>query len=196
MKKEFYSLFVWVLCFLCFSSIIKAQVNIKPYTTNYLLFWAISLPVGDFKSTTSERAGFAKTGLCLHFEGNGSIYSNLIGYASISFDINKRVDQNSYLTMWNMIGAGTKTKIFNDVELYGLGQIGFLFSNIPNETNFAGASFAYGFGAGVNIDQLNIGLRYYTGRTEFNPKYASGERKINASLLQLMIGHRINSLFN
>ena len=60
-------------------------------------------------------------------------------------------------------------------------------------TTKMGTSFAYGFGAGVIINKFNIGLRYYSGKPEYEQtvkSYETTTKKVQmpASVLQLLFG--------
>jgi len=68
--------------------------------------------------------------------------------------------------------------------------------NIDQETDM-GTAFAYGFGGGVIINNINLALRYYSGEPEFTQtaSYGGLEQKAKVKLsitnLELLIGIRL-----
>ena len=134
------------------------------------------------------------------------------------FNSDYSVTAGSYLTVLAMTGIGYETAISPTIDIYGLGQIGLLLSSVPdikgtianyssgnldvNITTKMGASFAYGFGGGIKINKINIGLRYYSSEPEYeitgNSTYTSGSYtskdtktekfKKPVTVLQLLVG--------
>ena len=192
---------------------------------HFSLFGGIALPQGDFGGTEkdNDKAGFANTGFCAMIEGSKNLNESVMWVSSLSFALNSldesaiqnpyggdfKATAGSYLTSWAMTGIGFETAISPTINGYGVGQIGLLISNVPDVevssadyhysekfTTKMGTSFAYGFGAGVIINKFNIGLRYYTGKPEYEQTvtdsyHSSGTTEkfqMPATVLQLLVG--------
>jgi len=179
----------------------------------------------------NDKAGFAKTGFCAMAEGSKNLNENVLWVSSLAFALNSAdesamkdpsdywdeysVSAGNYLTSWAMTGIGYETAISPTINIYGTGQIGLLLSSVPDVeassgysassfkvTTKMGTSFAYGFGGGIKINKINIGIRYYTGEPEYEESevysystagYSSSStdtRKVQrpATVLLLMIG--------
>ncbi|MDP3829652.1 MAG: hypothetical protein Q8Q47_00190, partial [Ignavibacteriaceae bacterium] len=115
------------------------------------------------------------------------------------------VTTDNYVTAWIMTGIGFETIASPTVKIYGLGQIGLLFSSFPDiklssggssitQTTKMGTSFGYGFGVGVIINKINLGIRYFSGEPEYEQSASYGgmtssaKVKLPATVLQLLIG--------
>ena len=179
----------------------------------------------------NDKAGFAKTGFCAMAEGSKNLNENVLWVSSLSLTLNNMdesamkdprydwddysVSAGNYLTSWAMTGIGYETVISPTINLYCVGQIGLLLSSVPDVkvsndyyyysqtfTTKMGVSFAYGFGAGVKINNFNVGLRYYSGEPEYEQtdKYilhgpylneggtTTKKVKMPATVLQLLVG--------
>ena len=207
-----------------------AQENTS--SIHFSLLGGLSLPQGDFGSTANakneDKAGFANTGFCAMVEGSKNLNESIMWVSSLSLALNsmdesvgrsryseEKATVGSYLTSWAMTGIGYETAISPTINIYGTGQIGLLLSSVPDVeassgysassfkvTTKMGTSFAYGFGGGIKINKINIGIRYYTGEPEYEESevysystagYSSSStdtRKVQrpATVLLLMIG--------
>ena len=214
-NSTYYLVFVLVLVFIL-SSNICAQENVT--SKRLSLYGGAALPQGDFSSTNSDKAGYAKTGFCAMIEVSKFLNESINWTSSISLAINSldessledqlsgmTVTSGSYITTWAMTGIGFEKTVSPTVKIYGLGQIGLLLSSFPDiklsyggesitQTTKLGTAFAYGFGAGVIINRINIGIRYYSGEPEYEQSASysgvSGTAKVKmpATILQLLVG--------
>jgi hypothetical protein len=187
----------------------------------FSLYGGASLPQGDFGSTNGDKAGYAKTGFCVMIEGSKNLNESLNWISSVSLALNSldesemenklsgfTVSSGNYITTWVMTGVGFETVASPSVKIYGIGQIGLLLSSFPDiklssggtsitQTTKMGTSFAYGFGAGVIITKINIGIRYYSGEPEYEQTASYGnvtgsaKVKMPATVLQLLIGFNL-----
>jgi len=175
-----------------------------------------------------NKAGFANTGFCAMVEGSKNLNESVMWVSSLSLALNGldesamksdyfgsdyKVTAGSYLTTWAMTGIGYETAISPTINIYGVGQIGLLLSSFPDikvsyqgspeatATTKGGTSLAYGFGAGVIINKINIGLRYYSGEPEYEHpidyyyhtyqgEFTTTTEKVKmpTTVLQLMVG--------
>ncbi|MDP2366471.1 MAG: hypothetical protein Q8M94_22180 [Ignavibacteria bacterium] len=214
-NSNYYFSFVLFLVFI-FPNNIYAQEDLS--SMRYSLYGGASLPQGDFSSTTSEKAGYAKIGFCGMLEGSKSISESVNWTSSFSLAFNSldesamedqlpgaTVTTDNYVTAWIMTGIGFETIASPTVKIYGLGQIGLLFSSFPDiklssggssitQTTKMGTSFGYGFGVGVIINKINLGIRYFSGEPEYEQSASYGgmtssaKVKLPATVLQLLIG--------
>ena len=210
----FYSIFLFSV--FIFPQGIFAQKNITPM--RFKLYAGASLPEGDFSSIHGEKAGYANAGFCGLIEGSKLIGESVTWVSSVSLSSNKlddgemerqlngiSVSAGNYITTWLMTGFGFETPASPTVKFYGHGQIGLLLSSFPDitlsymgqsvtQTTSLGTSFAYGFGGGILINNVNLGLRYYTGEPEYvetagnNGATSTFKAKLPATVLQLLIG--------
>ena len=216
MKNSIFYFYSVLFLVFIFSNSIFAQKNTSQM--HFSVYGGAALPQGDFSSTNGQKAGFAKTGLCGMVETTKYLNENVIWISSISLAINSldenemenklsgsTVSSGNYITTWAMTGVGFKTVVSPSVNIYGAAQIGLLLSRFPDitlssggksitQTTKMGIAFAYGFGAGVVINEINLGIRYFSGE----PKYEETARyngvtytaKVNmpATILQLLFG--------
>ncbi len=230
MKNSMGYFFSVLFSLLIFCNNAFAQESTSPI--RFSLFGGIALPQGDFGSTTNAKneykAGFANTGFCAMIEGSKNLNESVMWVSSLSLALNSmdesaiqspygkdyKVTAGSYLTSWAMTGIGFETAISSTINIYGVGQIGLLLSSFPEvkvsylsyidetTTTKMGTSFAYGFGAGVIINKFNIGLRYYSGKPEYEQSTSTVHRsdmgtstrastkkvQMPTTVLQLMVG--------
>ncbi len=209
--------FSFVLFFVfTFSNNIFAQENTS--SMRFSLYGGAALPQGDFSSTNGVKAGYAKIGFLGMIEGSKYLSESVNWTSSISLAINSldesemenklsgiTVSSGNYITTWAMTGVGFETVASPSVKIYGIGQIGLLLSSFPDitlssggtsitQTTKMGTSFAYGFGAGVIINKVNLGIRYYSGEPEYEQtasyggSTATAKVKMPATILELLIG--------
>jgi hypothetical protein len=199
-----------------FSNSIFAQENTSQMRFSF--YGGAALPQGDFSSTSGEKAGYANTGFCVLIEGSKILSESVNWTSSVSLAINSldessmenqlsgiTVTTDNYITTWVMTGIGFETSASPTVKIYGLGQMGLLLSRFPDitlsyggesitQTTKTGTAFAYGFGAGVIINKINFGIRYYSGEPEYEQTASYGgvtgtaKVKMPATILQLMLG--------
>jgi hypothetical protein len=202
-----------------FSNSVFAQDNTNQM--RFSLYGGAALPQGDFSSTNGDKAGYAKTGFCVMIEGSKNIAESINWVSSVSLASNSldesemesklsgiSVSSGNYFTTWAMTGVGFETVASTSVKIYGAGQIGLLLSSFPDitlssggtsitQTTKMGTAFAYGFGVGMIINKINIGIRYYTGEPEYTEKASYGgisntyKAKLPATVLQLLIGFNL-----
>jgi len=219
MKKLTYYLSIVLFLLFTFSNIVFAQESITPL--RFSLYGGAALPQGDFSSTNGDKAGYAKTGFCVMIEGSKNIAESINWVSSVSLASNSldesemesklsgiSVSSGNYITTWVMTGVGFETVTSPSVKIYGSGQIGLLLSSFPDitlsfggtsvtQTTEMGTAFAYGFGVGIIINKINIGIRYYTGEPEYTEKASYGgitntfKAKLPATVLQLLIGFNL-----
>jgi len=203
-----------------FSNSIFAQENTSQMRFSF--YGGAALPQGDFSSTSGKNAGFANTGFCVLIEGSKILSESVNWTSSVSLAINSldesslenqlenqfygiTVTTDNYITTWAMTGVGIETSASPTVKIYGLGQMGLLLSRFPDitlsygsasitQTTKMGTAFAYGFGAGVILNKINFGIRYYSGEPEYEQTASYGgvtgtaKVKMPATILQLMLG--------
>lgn len=213
------SMFLLLAFFLLTSNCAFAQEEVERISLmKFSLYGGASLPQGDFGSTSGQKAGYGKSGFCAMIEGSKILSPNIFWSSSVSLSVNSLdeteiqkqlggipVSAGRYVTTWIMTGLKFGAPTSENAGIYGIGQIGILFSSFPDitlsymdqsitQTTKPAAAFAYGFGAGVQFDKINIGLRYYTGEPEYKQSASSGEYSgsakvsLPATLLQLMLG--------
>lgn len=217
-NSTYYFSFVLFLVFILSNNIL-AQENISPF--HFSLYGGAALPQGDFSSTNGDKAGYAKTGFCAMIEGSKNIAESINWVSSVSLASNSldesemesklsgiSVSSGNYITTWFMTGIGFETVASPSVKIYGIGQIGLLLSSFPDitlssggtsitQTTEMGTAFAYGFGVGVIINKINVGIRYYSGEPEYTEtaSYAgvtnTFKAKLPATVLQLLIGFNL-----
>lgn len=216
MKNSMCSVRFLLFVVILLSNSIFAQEETSPM--RFSLLGGIVLPQGDFGSTSGEKGGYASTGFGGMLEMSKNLNENINWVTSVSLDMNS-IDDNTmtnqwghgtvtggnYVTTWTMTGIGVESVASPTVKVYGVGQVGLLFSSFPDitmssggqsitQTAKMGTAFAFGFGAGLIINKLNVGLRYYTGEPEYEQTATymgvtgTAKVKMPATVLQLMIG--------
>lgn len=217
MNKSSYLLRLGLFLVFMFSNVLFAQEITSPF--KFSLYGGASLPTGDFSSTAiAEKSGYATTGFCAMIEGSKEFGETINWISSVSLAINGfdestlesqlgglSVSADNYITTWIMTGAGLETPLAPMVNFYALAQIGLLVSSVPDitisyggesitQTTNTGTAFAYGFGAGIKITKLNIGMRYYSGEPEYeqtasyNGVTGTNKIKLPASIIELLVG--------
>lgn len=217
--KNLFILFLFFV--LSSKTVLSQDLTIDSPKIKFTIYGGASLPQGDFGSSSirDEKAGFGKTGFCAMAEGSKLLTSSTDLLASVSVSLNgfdtKEVEKQmegsgfsvsaaNYINTWAMTGVKYTVPYSEKVKIYGTGQIGILFSKRPDltisssifeisetsKTKLA-TTFAYGFGAGVQLEKINIGLRYNSGNPEYKPDESGESFDIatsSVSILQLMIG--------
>lgn len=198
MKRKISIPFTAALTLALLSQTGTAQTGLVMSRINVQVFGGLSLPTGDFASTSSVEAGGAKTGfvvggelgvnfvaglawwntVAVSFSSlNDELVKNLAGLTSVSGDI------GSWTTVWPMTGLRYTTWVAPGVTIYATGQVGILIGSSPEVSvssgvfrysakSFSSSAFAYGFGAGVLIaNRFTAGVRYMTGQPEYDVEY-------------------------
>ena len=221
MKNSIYHFCSFLFLVFIFSNSIFAQENTSPM--RFSLYGGAALPQGDFSSTNGNKAGYAKIGFTAMVEGSKILSESVNWTSSIALAINSldesemenklsgtgiTVSSGNYITTWAMTGVGFETVASPSVKIYGIGQIGLLLSSFPDitlssggtsitQTTKMGTAFAYGFGAGVIINKINLGIRYYSGEPEYTETASYGgitntfKAKLPATVLQLLLGFNL-----
>jgi hypothetical protein len=158
--------------------------------SGFTLTGGVSIPTGAFGATTGSKAGAAKTGFAVCADGSLALAPFLAWMSSANLSVNTvdlasayeglgvSADAGSWILVWGLTGLKVFGYVSPDVEVFGFGQAGFLFGNIPQLTLTAGTeratqnssyatSFGFGFGAGITISHVSIGLRYLSGEPEY-----------------------------
>ena len=167
------------------------------------LFAGVSLPQGDFGSTSSQKASFAQTGFSAMLEGSKPLDKSLNWTSSLSLSVNSvnetemqnqvqrvfgsgvTVTAGSFITTWAMTGLKAESPTSSTGSVYAVGQIGILFSSFPDitlsgsgnsvtQTTTSSPAFAYGIGAGFQTEKINVGLRYFAGEPEYEESASGG----------------------
>ncbi len=226
MKCSIYCFFLILFSISLFCSHSYAQ-EVSPFM-HLSIFGGVAFPVGDFGSTTSTNAGFARTGYSAMLQGDKNITEAIYWTSSISVAVNSinnsalessldsslglkagykvTVNNRGYISTLLMTGLGIETSASNPVQFYGSAQVGVLMSSFPTETISSKAytanistntpfAFAYGFGAGVIYNSINLGVRYFAGEptykmvTTVQSYPTSSVMQPHTKILQLMIGY-------
>ena len=172
------------------------------FTSELSAFGLLSVPVGDFASTSSSnQSGYAMTGygfgldLFLRTEKDISVIVTGL-YSSNKFDGNAllhtanapqgtTIDIKNYSLFYLIGGAQIDLSLLEDVRLFGLGQVGILFGSFPgydaNNSGFtirmsssSASSLALGGGAGVEfLQKIQIRFRYMSSKPTYEGTYSN-----------------------
>ena len=208
-------------CFLTFLIVVMLCANDFAQVADPMRFSlnaGVSLPQGDFGSTSGKTAGYATTGFCAALDATKMLSETASWVSTFNLSLNKMdesiissqigglsVSTGYYATSWIMTGFGFETPVSLVSNLYAVGQIGALYSNFPDITISSGGSsitqtttssltFALGFIVGIKFEKVKIGVRYYYGNPEYEESVSSGgstttaKETLPASVLQLMLG--------
>ncbi len=219
MKKT--SIFIGTLFLLLLSlSVIQASPKKKKAPTHrFGIYGSAIVAQGEFASTQGSKAGYANNGIGLMAEyvQYTKFPVNWMSSVSLnahSFKAGALQDQNpeygitanSYYTLWFMTGISQQKWFGPLLGVYGLAQIGFLYSHYPDifyaktekdyveykETTEAGKAFAYALGAGIRYNIINLGVRYYVAYPRYRQTSAFGQgtvtRNLPAKILQVVFG--------
>lgn len=193
------------------SEVNKMDVELIERLTSNFNFWGgVSIPSGEFSSTSSDGAGFAVTGYSLGIDFNLPIIKEiaLISTAALSvnaFDkssLNKIFQKNGFIlnenvddynTCWGLTGLNYEKNISQLNTLNFSLQIGFLFPIYPklrvyykgnqmNQSTTANLTFAYAINFGIKFNKVNLGARLYYSNPESNQLAASGYTSLNVKV--------------
>ncbi|MBV6512477.1 MAG: hypothetical protein FMNOHCHN_01984 [Ignavibacteriaceae bacterium] len=183
----------------------------------------VSLPMGDFSATKGEKGGYGMTGFAGRIDFSQFVNQSLSWTSSLALSFNS-IDENevdkqiksvlgnsvsasaeNYTSLWGISGFSFKTTNSPNFALYGIIQVGILKSFYPDfkisgpdgtATQTAESSFAFAFsmGTGLQINNINIGIRYLSGEPEYkqtsslNGDTSSSTVKMPMTLLVLSAG--------
>ncbi len=206
---------LFYFCFISTSLVAQHMTEKAPFKLR--LYSGLSLPMGDFASESGEKAGLATTGFLVMLEA-ASPMSPIIDLtfsltlAQNSFNDTKASEQlspidvsaGSYYMTWFMGGLQIGPESYNGSRFYIAGNLGLLFPSFPDITlQYQGSkstivteskvAVGYGFGAGVQLDKINIGIRYLSATPSYTQKVERStgrgfDMELPASVLLVMIG--------
>ena len=209
----------WVTTLLIFISILNENVSAQENSSmNFKIFGGASFPISDYGATSGERAGFASIGYSIMLEGTKYLSQNVNWISSVTISTNgfdnltlekslpnSQVNAGSYNSIWILTGISPETNLSSEIKLYGLVEAGLLFSIFPaihyydfykgtkNLASQKGISLAYCLGGGVNINKINVGIRFNAGYPKYKQSFTNGlldsrEVKLPLMILQFFIG--------
>ncbi len=218
MRKTFFRIGTAFLI-LCTVAFVHAASKKKAPTHRIGFYGSAVVPQGEFASTKGDKAGYANNGIGLMVEyvQYTKFPVNWITSISLnahSFKADALQDQkpdygitaNSYYTTWFMTGLSHQKRFGPLLAVYGLAQIGFLYSRYPDiyyaktekdfmeykESTAAGKALAFAVGAGIRYNIINLGVRYYAAYPRYRQTSAFGEgtvtRNLPAKILQVVFG--------
>ncbi|MEW5798463.1 MAG: IPT/TIG domain-containing protein [Bacteroidota bacterium] len=163
------------------------------YNEGYNLggFWfnfAYSTPNGEFKETTGQNAGFAKSGFGTGYEGRIHLSENLymplsFQFAYLGLNIDEMRNQSgsslssedeAHYLMWFTLGLGVAINLSHSAYLFGSGDYGISLIHLP-DLNYETANvklesadtfapgFAYSFGL-TFTDAVTFGAKYFSAK--------------------------------
>jgi len=160
------------------------------------MYGIMSAPVGDFASSESYKAGFAKKGYGIGADllmvtdknvdvaGTVHYFSNAIdGLAVIrtgEFPVGFSMESDPFTTLTLLVGAKVRFPVMEQVTPYIMGQVGLMIGRFPGyiisdhiesfvATSSTGTAMAFSLSAGVRVFQsYDISVRYISGRPEYS----------------------------
>ena len=200
-----------------FNNIILSQNNeAEKESLKYIIYGAFTLPQGDFKATSGDKAGNSKNGFGASIDiskyyNEKTYFTSSVSFSKNAVDITalekyfgrNRVTVGDYSTTWGLTGIKLTEEVKSNFTIYGIGQIGILYSIFPDieirvpkitQTTIPVFAFGFGIGAGVKINNINLGIKYlssepeYEQRTTFENSCATTKVKLPVSLLVIQIG--------
>lgn len=185
---------IGIICFI--STSLVAQDMMSQFPFKLRLSTGLSMPMGEFKAMTGEKAGLATPGLTGMLEVIKPISPMIdltfsVAVAHNDINIYKIEEQlspiispvnvlsASYYSTWIMPGVQLGHDAFENTRFFLNANLGLLFSSFPDLTiTHLGQSmtqkteskiaFGFGFGAGMQYDFFNVGVRYLTGTPEYS----------------------------
>ncbi len=146
--------------------------------TRFALFFAPVYPIGDFASTTSNSAGFAKFG----FGGGVELSREVVKYFEIGFlgtlCFNPLDESGKDWTTMDFLGsAGALIPVTSSADLRVRGYFGMMVGIYPEikygkffsftQHGSTAAAFDYGVGLGVEVNPIEFSVRYLTGTPDY-----------------------------
>lgn len=203
------------LAFALFLNIVSAygQNDDQQLGNRLKVFGGMSIPVGDFASTSSPKAGFSKPGISVGAEFYSEVIRHLEAGLGGAFNLNtldqaelerhaqastpgSSVDIGSWELFWLMGGVGFRLPVSRMINCYGRGNAGLLVGRFPEGTLVAAnvqtyhssatsTAAALGVSFGVLVDRTyDIGFCYFSGEPEYEVTLTSGSNSQNARLDQ------------
>ena len=176
------------------------------------LFGGVSIPSGDFASTSGTTPGYAKTGYGFGAQYNYFLPNSIFWSLSLNLAFNPMdesavrqaigvpstvsADISSYSTITPMVGFGFYSSSNPDVIFYGQGQIGILFGSTPDikfssgsvsvtQSSASSTAIAYGFQAGVTISgKISLSARYISGKPKYKVTASGGGSSFSSEFEQ------------
>lgn len=211
---------IYLLLIILSNKFILAQNNeIESDSLKYIIYGLLTLPQGDFSAASGEKAGYGETGFGASIDVSKFFKDKMHWISSVSFSKNSfneaplkeaigtnAITVGDYYTIWGLTGVKLSEEIKSNLKIYGIGQIGILYSLFPDvtftslkitQTTKPAIALAYGIGAGAKINNINIVLKYCSGEPEYEQSASVGNStstakvKLPASLLLLQIGFDI-----
>ncbi len=181
------------------------------------MFAGVSVPVGDFGSTSASSGGAANLGFCVGIEGSMELTPGFAWLTSVDLSINSmdldgllggtglQGDAGSWVLVWAMTGLKFYGNTSSNGQVFGAAQIGLLFGNSPEVTlsslgvsavqkSSSATTFAFSMSGGFCIDGVILGLRYMVSEPEYDLMASSGlvsattVYKQPTAVLQLTLG--------
>jgi hypothetical protein len=152
----------------------------------------VSLPVGDFSSSSTEGAGAAQTGFAFGVDGSVGVAPELAWMTSLNFSFNSMdvgsassaltdisINAGSWSSVWLLTGLKAGGPVGPNVEFSGFGQVGLVIASIPEihvysstatftENSATATAFGYSVGTGLTFGHVGLTLRYLHSEPEFN----------------------------
>jgi len=182
----------------------------KQSLDHFSLMLGLSLPLGDFASTSSQYAGFAKTGYSLGMDYTRTISNAFVWPTSVMFSMNPTNEEELYrqlgsppgltltvsptYTLWPLTGPGFQVSQ-PGVSFQGAVQVGLLIGRCPgikmtyagslSEQPSAGAtSFAYSLVSNLRLQRIQLSGRFLSGRPKYNVTATGGGASASGSFEQ------------
>lgn len=187
--------FLGVFCVVGSLPLAQAQQDSLGKKWSFQIGGGLSLPVGDFGSTSSANAGGAKTGFTFNADLGRVLGGGFAWWTSLIYSRNSLNDEfvqtltgtssfsgdlGSWTTIWPMTGVRYFGTTSPTIGIYGIGQIGLLLGSTPEVSVTSGGSrvtsksksssaLAFGFGGGLIIkNRFNVGIRYITAQPQYD----------------------------
>ncbi len=198
---------------LLFGSVASAQDSVVSLPRYFKLCGSLSMPVGEFSSTTSAQAGFAKPGFGVAGEFDAEVIRGFemgvmallslheLDAAEIQRQIRRTYSDGSVQSgMWLLVhmmgGAGFSLPASSEVMLYGKMYVGAIVATFPEVRIYVGGvqakqasssatALSYGFGCGMMITKkIDAGVRYLTAEPEYQLNVVAGQISSNQTVTQ------------
>lgn len=218
-NRQMKYLCVVIILIMNVQSLVSQEIEeVKP-KVRVTLFGGASLPQGEFASTNTQEAGLATTGFTGSLEVSSRVnpalsWTSTFSFVSNSLDVEEMQKQagsaftvtgGSYTGIWGLTGIKFSAPVSPVAELYGQAQAGLMHSSFPDldvtflgtkisQTATSSITFGFGVGAGVQLNKVNIGVRYYSAKPEYEQTASGGGStakntvKLPMAVLLVMIG--------
>jgi len=172
----------------------------KQSRDQHSIMFGLSLPTGDFGSTSSQYAGYAKTGFSLGMEYTHTIGNAFVWPTSVMFSMNPTNEAELYrqlgfpsglsltvsptYTIWPLTGPGFQVSQ-PGVSFQGAAQLGLLIGRCPqinmrygdnvSEQPSAGAnSLAFSLVSNLQLQEVKLSGRFLTGKPKYHVTATGG----------------------